>query len=61
MVLFVMLYKVVLTLKCLNETQVCVTVQIKLLSATFDGALYCTTKFLVCSEALLCHRPNESC
>ena len=65
MVLFIMLYNVALTLKFVNETLVCVTIQMKAIEQYFHVVLFImlykvvlTLKFV--NETLVCDHSNES-
>ena len=65
MVLFIMLYKVVLTFKSVDETLVCVTIQMKAIEQYFHVVLFImlykvVPTFKSVDETLVCDHSNES-
>ena len=65
MVLFIMLYKVVLTFKSVDEILVCVTIQMKATEQCFHVVLFImlykvVLTFKSVDEILVCDHSNES-
>ena len=64
MVLFIMLYKVVLTFKSVDETRWCVTIQMKAIEQYFHVVLFImlykvVLTFKSVDETLVCDHSNE--
>ena len=65
MVLFIMLYKVVLTCKCMDETLECVTIQMNAIEWYFHVVLFIIRYKVVLTcksvdETLVCGHSNKS-